>query len=103
MIDEIKIKKIKDSNPFKFISSDIKLIALDVDGVLTDGSIFFDDYGNQMKRFNSKDGIGVRLLQNYGLNIALISGSKSESIKRRGLSLDIKFIVLGAKDKLYAF
>ena len=76
MIKNSKIKDIQLSNPFESISSEIKLIAIDVDGVLTDGSIYFDDLGNQIKRFDSKDGIGVRLLQSHGFEIALISGSK---------------------------
>ena len=58
-----------------------------------------DDFGNQMKRFDSKDGIGIKLLQKYGFEIALISGSKSNSIKARGIELDINFIMTGVEDK----
>ena len=76
MIKNTSIKDIQPSNPFISVASEIKLIAIDVDGVLTDGSIYIDDHGNQIKRFDSKDGIGIRLLQNYGFEIALISGSK---------------------------
>ena len=102
MIHDSKTKHIKGGNPFESISSDIKLIVTDVDGVLTDGSIYFDDLGNQMKRFDSKDGIGIKLLQKYGFEIALISGSKSNSIKARGLSLDINFVMTGIQNKLQA-
>ena len=99
MIKNLKMKDVKRSNPFESISKDIKLIATDIDGVLTDGSIYFDDLGNQMKRFDSKDGIGIRLLQHYGFEIALISGSKSNSIKKRGFSLDIQSVMLGVMNK----
>ena len=99
MIKNTIIKDIQSSNPFISVASEIKLIAIDVDGVLTDGSIYIDDNGNQIKRFDSKDGIGIRLLQNYGFEIALISGSKSNSIKKRGLSLDINSVMIGVKDK----
>ena len=99
MIKNSSIKDIQLSNPFESVAPDIKLIAIDVDGVLTDGSIYFDDLGNQIKRFDSKDGIGIRLLQTHGFEIALISGSKSNSIKERGLSLDINTIMIGVNDK----
>ena len=99
MIDNSKLKNIQLANPFDSISSDIRLIAMDVDGVLTDGGIYFDDLGNQTKKFNSKDGMGIRLLQKYGFEIALISGSKSNSTKARGISLDINFIMTEVEDK----
>ena len=99
MIKNSNIKDIQLYNPFESVSSEIKLIAIDVDGVLTDGSIYVDDLGNQIKRFDSKDGIGIKLLQNYGFEIALISGSKSNSIKERGLSLNINSVMIGVTDK----
>ena len=87
-------------NPFLGISDEIRLIAVDVDGVLTDGSIYFDDFGNQMKRFNSRDGMGIKLLQKHGLEIAFVSGSNSNSIHQRAYSLDVKYIFTGISDKL---
>ena len=102
MVNNSKIKNIQSDNPFYSISSDIKLIAMDVDGVLTDGSIYLDNLGNQIKKFNSKDGMGIRLLQKYGFEIALISGSKSNSTKARGISLDINYIMTGVEDKYIA-
>ena len=91
----------KENNPFLSIAEEIRLIALDVDGVLTDGGIYFDDFGNQMKKFNSRDGMGIKLLQKNGLEIAFISGSKSNSINQRGNLLDIKYIFTGISDKLH--
>ena len=92
----------KQLNPFLKISLDIKLIAIDVDGVLTDGGIYFDNLGNQMKKFDSRDGMGIKLLQKNGLEIALISGSKSSSINQRAKSLDIKYALTGIFNKLNA-
>jgi 3-deoxy-D-manno-octulosonate 8-phosphate phosphatase (KDO 8-P phosphatase) len=88
------------SNPFLNISSEIKLIAVDVDGVMTDGGIYIDNFGNQMKKFNSKDGVGIKLLQNYGLEIVFISGSNSSSINQRANALGIKYIFTGISNKL---
>ncbi len=99
MVKDSNIKDTQTSNPFESVSSEIKLIAIDVDGVLTDGSIYLDDHGNQTKKFNSRDGMGIRLLQKYGFEIALISGSKSNSIKARGISLNINFIMTGVENK----
>ena len=88
------------TNPFLNMASNIKLIALDFDGVLTDGSLYIDSKGNQLKKFDVKDGMGIKLLQNYGLHIALISGSKNNIISKRARSLNIKLVYKGIANKL---
>tara|TARA_B100001250_G_C19791902_1_gene786927 strand:+ start:1527 stop:2057 length:531 start_codon:yes stop_codon:yes gene_type:complete len=88
------------TNPFLSITSDIKLIAMDFDGVLTDGSIYIDSNGNQLKKFNVKDGMGIKLLQKYGFIIALISGSKDDVINHRANSLNIELVFKGIENKL---
>ncbi len=88
--------------PFLGISSEIKLIGVDVDGVLTDGGVYFDNFGNQMKKFNSRDGMGIKLLQQNRLEIAFISGSDSASINQRANSLGIKHILTGVTNKFKA-
>tara|TARA_Y100001968_G_C19289472_1_gene683426 strand:+ start:187 stop:717 length:531 start_codon:yes stop_codon:yes gene_type:complete len=90
------------TNPFISIASDIKLIGIDLDGVLSDGNIYMDSNGKQFKKFNSKDGIGIKLLQNYGFKIALISGSINNVINERAISLDIDIVLKGVENKLYA-
>ena len=60
----------------------IKLLILDVDGVLTDGYLYYDYQGNQIKRFSVKDGLGIRYLQKAGLNICIVSGGKEDVIKK---------------------
>tara|TARA_A100001388_G_scaffold274886_1_gene259339 strand:+ start:3177 stop:3725 length:549 start_codon:yes stop_codon:yes gene_type:complete len=78
----------------------IKLLVLDVDGVLTDGLIYIDTQGNETKRFNVKDGLGIKLLQEAGIKIALISGGKSESAIHRAKMLNIKYYYFEVKNKL---
>ena len=77
----------------------IKLLILDVDGVLTDGYLFYDFQGNQMKRFSVKDGLGIRYLQKAGLNICIVSGGKEDVIKKRSEDLNIKNIYCCVKNK----
>ena len=77
----------------------IKLLILDVDGVITDGYLFYDFQGNQMKRFSVKDGLGIRYLQKAGLNICIVSGGKEDVIKKRSEDLNIKNIYCCVKNK----
>ena len=83
----------------------IKLVILDVDGVLTDGSLFFDNNGQEYKAFNSKDGHGIRMLQEGDIEIALITGRKSELVLHRARNLKISpsLIYQGYRDKRPAF
>jgi len=72
---------------------------LDVDGVLTDGYLYYDYQGNQIKRFSVKDGLGIRYLQKAGLNICIVSGGKEDVIKKRSEDLNIKYIYCCVKNK----
>ena len=83
----------------------IKLIIFDVDGVLTDGSLFFDNQGQEYKAFNSKDGHGMRLLLENEVEVALITGRKSNLVKHRAenLKLSPDLVYQGYRDKLPAF
>lgn len=80
----------------------IRLLALDVDGVLTDGSLYFDNQGNEMKAFSTRDGLGMRLLQNHGIELALITGRESNIVARRAQQLGIQHVYQGRNDKLQA-
>ena len=84
-------------------AANIRMLVLDVDGVLTDGKLYFDHAGNEMKAFNSRDGLGMKALQRCGIEIAVISGRKSDAVARRMAQLDIKHIYEGREDKLNAF
>ena len=79
--------------------SNIKLVILDVDGVMTDGYLFYDYKGNQLKRFSVKDGLGIRYLQKAGIEIAIVSGGKEDVISNRAKDLDLKYVYCGIKNK----
>lgn len=80
--------------------SQIKLLALDVDGVLTDGGLYYTDNGEELKKFNVKDGQGLKLLQQAGIGVAIISSSDSPSTRYRAQKLGIVHVFLGVDDKL---
>lgn len=77
----------------------IRLLALDVDGVLTDGSINMGNQGELFKAFNAKDGMGVSIALRNGLQVAIITGRKSEIIHNRAKELGITLLYEGVKDK----
>lgn len=81
----------------------IKLLILDVDGVLTDNSLFIDDDGCEAKRFNVSDGMGIYLLMKSGGEVALISGRNSKATQIRAKELKIKHIFLGVGKKVVAY
>jgi len=82
---------------------DIRLVIFDVDGVLTDGSLFIGDGGEEYKAFNSRDGHGMKMLQKSGVAIGIITGRTSEVVRHRMDSLGIKHVYQGQLDKLPAF
>ena len=80
----------------------IKLLALDVDGVLTDGSIYISPAGEVFKGFNAKDGMGISCALRNNLQIAVITGRQSPIVERRCEELGIKLFMQGVKDKRLA-
>ena len=81
----------------------LKLLILDVDGVLTDGRLFFDQNGVEYKCFHARDGHGLKLLKQSGVEIAVISGRKSNSVALRMQSLGIDHVYQGHENKRQAF
>ncbi len=81
----------------------IELVIFDVDGVMTDGSLFFGDDGQEYKAFNSFDGHGMRMLLEGGLQAAIITGRKSNVVKHRMQDLGVTLIYQGYRDKRPAF
>nr|WP_174626511.1 3-deoxy-manno-octulosonate-8-phosphatase KdsC [Candidatus Methylobacter favarea] len=81
----------------------LKLLILDVDGVLTDGKLFFDNEGIEYKSFHSRDGHGIKLLRQTGVEVAVISGRKSNSVALRMKNLGIELVYQGHEDKIAAF
>jgi len=77
----------------------IKLLILDVDGVLTDGGLYYDEDGRVMKRFNVQDGLGIKLAQAAGLEIAVITGLDSKAVQKRLQDLGVVEYHAGFKEK----
>jgi 3-deoxy-D-manno-octulosonate 8-phosphate phosphatase (KDO 8-P phosphatase) len=77
----------------------IRLLVLDVDGVLTDGGLFYGPDGEQLKRFNVRDGLGIKLLQQAGVTVAIISGRSCAALDRRAADLGIVELHCGVGDK----
>lgn len=78
----------------------IRLIAFDVDGVMTDGGLYFSDSGEESKRFNSRDGQGLKMLRASGVEIALITGRTSRCVEARAQNLGIEHLYQGVENKL---
>lgn len=80
-----------------------RLVIFDVDGVLTDGTLVVGDDGQEYKAFNSKDGHGMRMLQDSGVTLAILTGRRSQVVERRASDLGIVHVMQGRRDKLPAF
>ena len=81
----------------------IKLIAFDVDGVMTDGTLYLADDGQEYKGFNSLDGHGLKMLKGTGVELAIITGRSSRVVENRAKNLGITLIHQGAHDKLAVY
>ncbi|MEO5378306.1 MAG: phenylphosphate carboxylase subunit delta [Magnetococcus sp. DMHC-6] len=77
----------------------VKLVALDVDGVLTDGGLWFNDVGQEMKRFFVRDGMGIRLLLESGITVGCITARHSDVVTCRSRELGLSFLHQGVHDK----
>jgi len=75
------------------------MLILDVDGVMTAGSIFMDDSGEEIKAFNVRDGHGIKLLQRAGVQVGILTGRTSGVVERRASDLGIEHVVQGSMDK----
>ena len=84
-------------------AAQVRLVIFDVDGVLTDGSLYLGDDGLEYKAFNARDGHGMVLLQETGVRLAVISGRRSEAVRIRMEGLGVAHVYQGQRDKLPAF
>lgn len=80
----------------------IRLLVLDVDGVLTDGRLYFSEDGNELKSFDTQDGHGIKMLQQAGIACAIITGRNTQLVARRAKNLGIVHLLQGREDKLVA-
>jgi len=86
-------------NPKKVLK-DLKLFATDVDGVLTDAGMYYGESGEELKKFHTRDGMGMKLLQAEGVVTAIITMENTKIVERRGIKLGIPEVFQGAKDKV---
>lgn len=82
---------------------DLKLMIFDVDGVLTDGTLYYSERGEEMKAFNVRDGQGIKMLQQCGVEVALITARRSRAVELRAANLGIAHLYQGAEDKHQAY
>ena len=80
---------------FEDIAAKIKMLILDVDGVMTDGKIIVNDHGEEVKHFDAKDGQGLKLLMDAGIEVGIISGRHSKAVAYRAKNLGIREVHLG--------
>lgn len=79
---------------------DIKLILTDIDGVWTDGGMYYDQTGNELKKFNTYDGVGVSLAHQHGFPVGIITGEETEIVRRRAEKLKVEYLLQGVSHKL---
>ena len=89
------------SSAFK-AAQKVKLVLLDVDGVLTDGRLYYGNAGEELKAFDIQDGLGIKLLQHAGIKVGIITGRSSVLVERRAKELGIDPLIQGREDKLTA-
>jgi len=79
--------------------SKIKLLVCDVDGVFSDGSIYLGNNGEEFKAFNTKDGYGIKALADIGIDVAVVTGRRSQIVENRMKSLNVRYLIQGRVDK----
>ncbi len=84
---------------FNSLAQPIKLLVLDVDGVMTDGRLLYTSAGEEIKAFNILDGLGIKLAQRGGIQVAVITGRRSAMVERRAKELGIEHLIQGREDK----
>lgn len=83
-------------------AANIRFFVMDVDGVLTDGSLYFGNHGEELKAFSVRDGLGIKWLQDAGITTAIITGRTSQIVLDRASNLGINHVVQGREDKRIA-
>ena len=91
------------ASPRTDVAARVRLLVLDVDGVLTDGRLYYGARGEALKVFHVRDGLGLKLLAAAGVTVAIISGRRSSMTGRRCRELGVRHLLQGVEDKLAAF
>jgi 3-deoxy-D-manno-octulosonate 8-phosphate phosphatase (KDO 8-P phosphatase) len=98
-----KNKKSVPGKSITMLARKIKLLILDVDGVLTDGGIVLDNGGSELKIFHVRDGHGIKMLARHGVDVAIITGRESGVVNRRAQELGIEHVYQKCYDKIAAY
>jgi N-acylneuraminate cytidylyltransferase len=98
IIENLMSRRNKDKT--KIINNKIKLFATDCDGCLTDGGMYYSETGDELKRFNSLDGMGFGMLRNHNIKTAIITGEDTQIVKNRAAKLQVDYLFMGVHDKL---
>ncbi|MDV7340092.1 HAD-IA family hydrolase [Terasakiella sp. A23] len=85
---------------FKEQLKTVKLLSLDVDGILTDGGLYYTETGDELRKFNVKDGMGMKKAREAGVELCIISASTTNAIQERGKRLGLSHVYTGAKNKI---
>jgi 3-deoxy-D-manno-octulosonate 8-phosphate phosphatase (KDO 8-P phosphatase) len=80
----------------------VRLVSLDVDGVMTDGGLYYAEDGGELRRFNVRDGMGIKALMTAGIPVAFVTSSRTRAIGNRAAALGVPHCLLGVEDKLAA-
>ena len=96
-----KIKQLSKTALIKRLKG-VKLLTLDVDGVQTDGGLYYTETGEQLRKFNVRDGVGIKSAMAAGVAIAIVTASTTPSIAHRGRILGVPHVFIGVEDKLSA-
>ena len=101
----MNLELIKNIYPSELIekAKRIELLAFDVDGVLTDGGLYYDHNGNELKKFFAQDGHGIKIIQSIGIKTMIISGRQSDCVDYRARELEIDYVIQGSRNKLKSF
>jgi len=91
------------NEPSSTSPADVRLLVLDVDGVLTDGGLYYDHEGRETKRFDVRDGQGIKAAQRAGLTVGIITARQSEAVRVRAAELGIEHVHQGVSEKLSVF
>jgi 3-deoxy-D-manno-octulosonate 8-phosphate phosphatase (KDO 8-P phosphatase) len=102
-ISKRRLYQLANKSQIEKLAKEIRLLILDVDGVMTDNTIYLDDKGVESKKFNILDGMGIWLAQKAGIEVALISGRPSKATEYRASHLKLKHVYLGKIDKKRAY
>ncbi|MBX2817089.1 MAG: HAD-IIIA family hydrolase [Saprospiraceae bacterium] len=78
----------------------IRLVISDIDGVWTDGGMYLGEFGEEFKKFNVRDGWGVRMLKEHGIPLCIITGEDSRAVELRAKKLDVDYVFVGVDDKV---